>query len=162
MKNQLTKSYLLEIFDYKDGELFWKVDRRKTKVRSKAGRTKSNGYCEVRIDGTLHGTHRIIYMMVHGYMPKIIDHIDGNPSNNRIENLREATHAQNMRNSKKPIHNSSGFKGVYFHQRTNTWVAQCWVNNKKHSLGYFSDIHDAANAVSNFRKIHHKEFAKDN
>ena len=55
MSKQLTQSYLQEIFEYKDGELFWKVDRRKTKVGSKAGRKKSNGYCEIRVDGTLHG-----------------------------------------------------------------------------------------------------------
>ena len=104
-------------------------------------------------------THRIIYMMVHGHMPKIIDHIDGDPSNNKIENLRGATHSQNMRNSKKPINNSSGFKGIYFSSRTKKWIAQCWIDNKKHYLGSFSDIHDAANAVIDFRKKHHGDFA---
>lgn len=159
---KLTQTYLNSILEYKDGNLFWKVDRRKTKIGDKAGRKKTNGYCEVGVDGKLQGTHRLIFMMFHGYMPKIVDHIDGNQSNNRIENLREATHAENMRNSKKAINNTSGFKGIYFCKRTKKWVAQCWVNNKKHNLGYFSDIYEAAKAVSNFRKDNHKDFARDN
>jgi hypothetical protein len=161
MEQQITRAYLRKILEYKDGELFWKVDRRKTKVGDKAGRKKSNGYCEVRIDGRLHGTHRIIFMMFHGHIPKVVDHIDGNPSNNRIENLREATYAQNMMNSKLPKNNTSGFKGIYFCARTKKWVAQCWTNNKKTKLGYFSDIQDAAKAVSEYRNSNHKEFARE-
>jgi hypothetical protein len=159
MENPITQAYLHEVFYYQDGELFWKVDRRKTKVGAKAGRTKSNGYCEVRLDGRLQGTHRLIFMMFHGFLPRIIDHIDGNPSNNAIENLREATHAENMRNSQRPKNNTSGFKGVYFDRRNSKWVSQCWSNNQKNYLGSFDDIHEAANAVLQFRKKNHGKFA---
>lgn len=163
MKPEISQAYLCEILEYRDGHLFWKVDRKKTKIKigSKAGRTKTNGYCEVGVNGKLHGTHRLIFMMFHGYMPKIIDHIDGNPSNNRIENLREATHAENMRNSQRPKNNTSGFKGVYFDKRNSNWVAQCWKENKKNHLGSFKDIHDAANAVLAFREKNHGEFANN-
>lgn len=161
MENPITQAYLHEVFDYQDGELFWKVDRRKTKVGAKAGRTKSNGYCEVRLDGRLQGTHRLIFIMFHGFLPRIIDHIDGNPSNNAIENLREATHAENMRNSKRPKNNTSGFKGVYFDKRNKTWIAQCVKDNRNNYLGSFDDIHEAANAVLQFRKENHGEFANN-
>ena len=160
MKPEISQSYLLEILEYRDGELFWKVNRRKTRAGSKAGRTKSNGYCEVGIDGRLHGTHRLIFMMIHGRMPRLIDHIDGNPSNNKIENLREASHAENMWNSQRPKNNRSGFKGVYFDKRSGSWIAQCWKDNKKNHIGSFKNIHDAAEAVLAFREKNHKEFAK--
>lgn len=162
MDAKLSKDYLNEIFAYKDGELFWKTSRRKIKIGDKAGRKKANGYCEVGVDGKLHGTHRLIFMMFHGYMPKIIDHIDGNPSNNKIENLREATHAENAWNSIRPKNNSSGFKGVVFNKQNKNWVAQCWKDNKKFHIGCFADIHDAAQAVIDFREKHHGNFARQN
>ena len=152
MQNPLTQTYLHEILEYRDGILYWKVDRRKTKVGSKAGRTKSNGYGEVRIDGKLHGTHRLIFMMFHGFMPKIIDHIDCNPLNNKINNLREATQAQNMLNTFRPKNNTSGFKGVYLDKKSGNWIAQCVVNGRKSYLGAFADIHDAARSVISFRE----------
>lgn len=153
----LTQDYLLSVFEYKDGELFWKVDRRKTKIGQKAGRRKPNGYCEVRLDGKLHGTHRLIYMMINGTMPKIVDHIDGNPSNNRIENLRCATHAENTWNSKRAKNNSSGFKGVQKHK--DKWVAIVIFHGKRHRLGVFKDAIEAAKAVSLARIELHGEFA---
>lgn len=161
MPKPITQAYLQEVFEYKDGVLFWKVDRRKTKIGSRAGRTKANGYCEVRIDGKLQGTHRLIFMMFYGFMPRVIDHIDGNPSNNKIENLREATHEENMRNSHRPKNNTSGFKGVYLDRRNGNWIAQCRNSNKNNYLGSFKDIHDAANAVITFRETNHGEFANN-
>ena len=155
MYSDLTKEQMDEMFTYQDGELFWKVDKKKMKVGQRAGRTKANGYCEIRLDGKLHGTHRLIFLMHHGFLPKTVDHIDGNPSNNRIENLRGATHEENMRNSRTPKTNSSGFKGVYFHKASKKWMARC----SGIYIGVYEDIHEAANAVMNFRANHHKEFA---
>ena len=158
---ELTKKYLNKVFFYEDGNLFWKVDKKKMKAGQKAGREKANGYCEVRLDGKLYGTHRLIFLMLHGRLPRIIDHIDGNPANNRIKNLREASHAENMRNSQRPKNNTSGFKGVYFDGRSKKWVAQCVKDNRKFYLGSFQNIHEAADEVIKFRKIHHKEFANN-
>jgi hypothetical protein len=135
------------------------VNRCRAKAGQIAGRTKKNGYCEVRVDGKLHGTHRLIYLMHKGDLPRFVDHIDGNPSNNLIENLREATHAENMRNSKLPITNTSGFKGVYWDKRTDKWVASCSFGSKHYTIGYYTTIIDAAVAVKEFREEHHKEFA---
>jgi hypothetical protein len=160
MDNTPPKSYLEEVLFYENGQLYWKIHKKKVRAGEPAGRTKSNGYCEVRLDGKLHGSHRLIFKMFHGYVPPIIDHIDGNPSNNKIENLREASHAQNMRNSQRPKNNTSGFKGVYFDKRNSNWVAQCVLDGKKTHLGSFKDIHDAARAVTKFREENHKEFAR--
>ena len=161
MNNQLTAEYVNELFRYDNGKLYWKIDKKKMKPNDEAGRTKSNGYCEVRIDGKLYGTHRIIFLMTYGYLPKIIDHIDGNPRNNNIENLREATHAQNMKNSKIPKHNTSGIKGVYWDARYKKWIASCYVDNVHKHVGTFDDIVEAAIALDKFRKEFHKEFANN-
>ena len=91
--------------------------------------------------------------MHHGFLPKIIDHIDGNPSNNNLDNLREASHAENMRNSKIPTSNSSGFKGVYWCKTYKKWISVC-------AVGSYVDIMEAANAVKEFRKKNHKEFSR--
>jgi hypothetical protein len=159
MTNTLTKEYLVELFDYKDGKLFWKVNRCRAKLGSEAGRTKTNKYCEVRVDGKLHGTHRLIFLMHNGFLPKVIDHIDGNPSNNRLENLRPATHEENMWNARLSTTNTSGFKGVSWNKNSGQWQAQCNVKNKNHYLGLFDDIFEAAAAVKKFRNENHKFFA---
>jgi len=158
----VTKESVSKMFEYRGGNLYWKIDRKKVKTGQKAGRQKSNGYCEVRFNGKLHGTHRLIFMMFHGYMPGIVDHIDGNPSNNLIENLREATHKENIRNSKIPKDNTSGFKGVTKNKGDTKWTAQCVVDGKRHYLGQYADIHDAAEVVKNFREEKHGEFCRHN
>jgi len=115
-------------------------------------------YAITDIKGKRTYMHRLIFGSKKG---KIIDHIDGDPSNNRIENLREASHAENMRNSQRPKNNTSGFKGVYFDKRNKNWIAQCVKDNKKFHIGSFKDIHDAVNELIKFRQTNHKEFANN-
>lgn len=73
-----------------------------------------NRYFETSIDGVGYICHRIIWEIFNGPIPDglIIDHIDGNPQNNKIDNLRLVTHKQNARNSRKRSHNKTGFTGV--------------------------------------------------
>lgn len=76
----------------------------------------------------------------------VIDHIDGNPLNNKRSNLRVCTRKQNMSNMKKPITNASGYKGVHFHKNTTdkVWMAQIRINNKNKFLGAFTSPVEAA------------------
>jgi hypothetical protein len=74
---------------------------------------------------------------------KQVDHIDGNPLNNKRSNLRLCTPLQNMRNQKTPISNTSGFKGISWRKDTCKFGAYIGVNGKKKHLGYFQDIEDA-------------------
>ena len=109
----LTKEYLHTLFDYKDGELYWKIRPANCiQIGDKAGCLDTNGYYKIRIHKRMHGTHRIIFAMHHGYFPKQIDHIDRNTKNNKIENLRDASAAQNMWNTLKNPRNTSGYKNV--------------------------------------------------
>lgn len=106
--------------------------------------------------------HRLIWQMHTGSVPTIIDHIDGNPSNNRIENLRECTNAENQYDAKRKSNNRSGVKGVVFHPACprKPWQAKIVVKGKVVSLGYYTSKADAASAYATAAVKYAKEFAK--
>ncbi len=88
--------------------------------------------------------HRIIYKMVTGEEPLLpVDHIDGNPLNNKFDNLRLASPAVNNRNQKMHSHNTSGFTGVSWSKLTGKWQAHIKVQNKLYGLGQFATIEEA-------------------
>ena len=89
-----------------------------------------------------------------------IDHIDSDGLNNRRENLRRATRAENAQNTRLPSHNTSGVKGVSWHSTSRKWVAQIRSNGRQHYLGRFSDIDAAAAAVDFARDFLHGDFAR--
>jgi len=83
--------------------------------------------------------------MMTGQDPKEhIDHKDSDPTNNRWCNLREATNAENSRNAKKHVKNTSGVKGVYWHRLAQKWAAYITVDYEVVYLGLFSNLADAA------------------
>jgi hypothetical protein len=96
----LNKERLDELLDYSpDSGLFtWKVNRRgKAKSGCIAGSKNGQGYILIKIDGKFYFAHRLAWLVTHGTFPiNMIDHIDGNRENNKINNLREATAEQNM------------------------------------------------------------------
>ena len=74
---------------------------------------------------------------------RCVDHIDNNPSNNNISNLRYATHKENRQNSKISACNTTGTKGVTFDKKMNKFRVQFYIDGKLKHLGYFNDIEDA-------------------
>lgn len=156
----ISHKYALSLFDYRDGALYWRVRKSlKTSIGDSVGWFPGSGYGRVRIDGKGYYVHRIIFLYHHGRMPKEIDHIDGNKSNNKIENLRECTKSQNQYNRKLDASNTSGIKGVYWHINSKKWIAR--INNRgKHIyLGCFNDIEVAEQVVRIERLRLHGEFA---
>ena len=167
-------NYLLECFEYKEGKLFWKArppshfntlrTYRSFTTRSsgkEAGHNhKSNHYNEIRLDGKLYKAHRIIFKMFHGRDPQdCIDHVDGDPTNNRIENLREATQQENTRNMAKLPNKSSQYKGVS--KRGNSWISSIWVNDSAMSVKCGSEM-EAALMYDKLAREHFGEFANLN
>lgn len=168
--------YLHECFRYEDGKLFWKArplehfntaQGWKTALRVYSGKEaghkhKSNNYIEVRLDNKLYKAHRIVFKMLTGKDPiMVIDHIDGNPNNNRIENLREATQQENSRSMKTVTRGkrTSKYKGVAKHR--NRYICSICINDKNESYTFNSEI-EAAKYYNYLALKYFKEFAKLN
>jgi hypothetical protein len=147
-----------QLFYYIDGGLVWAVDKGRAKIGDRPHKN-SNGYNVFRINGVSYLEHRLIWAWHNKPFTPLIDHINGDISDNRIENLRAATHSQNMRNSRLAINNTSGVKGVYWEKSKSMWRVQICNDGKQQYLGRFHDIDEARNVASTFRKINHAEFA---
>jgi hypothetical protein len=140
---------IAELFDYQDGKLFWRVSRRgTTRAGDEAGYLNSEGYVCIKINGKKYLAHRIIWTLHYGEIPYglIIDHANGQKSNNRIENLRLVTYSENSRNRKICKKNSCGLKGIYFDKSTQKYRAQILVNGNRKFLGRFPTPQDAHRA----------------
>jgi hypothetical protein len=156
---ELCQKLLQETFSYEDGNLFWKQPTgRRISVGQIAGRD-SNGYRMIGLFGKAYMAHRLIFMFHHGYFPQEVDHIDGNKINNRIENLRAATHSENLKNQKIRHDNTSGIKNVGWARREQRWRVRLTVNGKDKHIGYFKD-RDLADLVAiEACDLYHKQFS---
>lgn len=104
---------------------------------------------------TTHYNNKSITMhrLIMGFPNKDVDHINKHNTldtitelDNRKCNLRICTHAENMRNKKKPKNNTSGHKGVTYSKRNNKWIAQIRYNNKSFYIGSYKNIEQAVKA----------------
>lgn len=156
----LEKDTADQFLRYEDGELYWKVSNsNRVKVGDKIVSKSSYGYIRLSINGTRYFAHRVIYLMHHGYMPDIVDHIDMDITNNRIENLREATKSQNMCNASLRADNTTGVKGVSWQSRKGNWTARVTKNKRLVLCEQHDDLVSAVIAVRSARLEHHQAFA---
>jgi hypothetical protein len=152
----LTQAEALRLFEYRDGDLYWHhrpLQDFKTaasckscnaqRAGTKAGSLNS-GYIVVQVNGRSYGVHRLIWLMHHGRWPNRIDHIDHNPLNNNLNNLRSVTHKENHHNQGKRVNNKSGVTGIYYYH--NKWYASIKNNGKNIHLGSFTNKEDAITA----------------
>ncbi|TWA89542.1 HNH endonuclease [Bradyrhizobium stylosanthis] len=117
------------------GLFFWRETRGGVRAGAVAGSFR-RGYIRIRLNGVLYGAHRLAWLLTHNCWV-YIDHINGDPQDNRIENLRPATHLLNMANVKRHRDNASGFKGVAFDPRRGKFQAQICVGGRKKHLGRY-------------------------
>lgn len=157
----ISKEILHEIFEYRDGNLYWK-NNRSPRVRADklVGTVSPKGYRLVKLFGCLFRVHRLIYLMFHGHIPKILDHINGDKLDNRIENLREATGSENLRNQKVRSNNKSGVKNVHWHTQSKKWRVSIKADNKLIYFGTYDKLEEAAEVAKQKRIELHKEFAR--
>jgi hypothetical protein len=148
-------------YEPETGEFYWLVTRSKRRFAGKrAGRTMVQGYCIISIDKRSYYAHRLAWLYVHGRWPTAeIDHINDDPADNRLANLREATHAENIRNSRQGRWRSPGMRGVIA-TKGGAWRAQIKVNGRNLHLGTFKDLADAQAARRAAAELHHREFAR--
>lgn len=157
----ITQSKLREllIYDPETGLFSWRSKRAPgIKAGDPAGSNRRDGYLAIRIEGTKYQSHRLAWLYVHGQIPPMLDHINGDRSDNRILNLRPATNSQNCLNRGRRSDNSSGFKGVSFERSTGKWRANCSVDGKWKSLGRFETAEAASAAYEVAASVHHGEF----
>lgn len=172
----MTKVFLNEALSYDQdtGVLRWKEDRPLYHFKSEHGHkvwraryagkiagTDSHGYLQARVSGKHIRVHRIAWIMTHGDIPANlqIDHINGVKSDNRIDNLRLATNADNQCNSVSRSNNTSGTRGVSFHKISGKWVAQISIGGRVKNLGAYDTIGDAAQVYRNASIKHHGRFS---
>lgn len=145
-------------FFYKDGWLYWKGKTGSRTFGRRAGCIKPNGYVKVRLNGTYYQASRLIWVFHHGDTPLQIDHIDANPTNNRIENLRAVTQAENQR-CRKSVWGAIPLKGVCLNKKTGRFIAQIGVGPVRHRLGEYDTPELAHAAYVEAAKKFHGEFA---
>jgi hypothetical protein len=155
----ISKELIQESFECKNGKFYWKAIKPGVIIGKEAGTYDKKGYRCVVINRKSHKVHRLVFLYHYGYLPEIIDHINGVTDDNRIENLREATLSQNKFNRGKTKANTSGFKGVFKTQYPGKWRSQIKVNGKLIYLGQFNSKEDAYKKYLDAAQKYHGEFA---
>jgi len=151
---------LKELFDYKDGNLYWKKSKGRRIAGTLAG-TKSHTYCQVCINYVLYRNHRLIWIYHNNECPKEIDHINGNTFDNRIENLRNCSKSQNQFNKKISKNNTSSIKGISWSKQKKKWRARISVDGQEKHIGFFDCLKKAEKAISQKRILLHGVFSKN-
>jgi len=161
VKSKLTQAKVKRLFEYRDGELYWKVNNVKAKKGSKVfSLIGSKGYKYLRIDTKSYQYGRIVFLMFHGYLPYVVSYIDKNKNNTRIENLRAATPSQVHCYRGKRKNNTSGYKGVCLYKKTGKYIAKIKKLGKCYHLGTFNTPQEAHKAYCKAVKKLHGEFAR--
>ena len=156
----VTAEEIRRLLDYvpETGQLIWReAPSHNTPhlVGTVAGNLDRYGRRCVMIHKKNYFAHRLIWLHVHGVWPvNVIDHVNRDPSDNRIGNLREATRSQNMGN-RRPVPNQTGFMGVLFEASRRKWRASLRTNGKRVILGRFDTAEEAAAA---YRSAKLREF----
>lgn len=147
--NSLTQQELKAVLHYNEstGEFVW-VSKSNKYSRDMTGQTagaqNKSGRIQIRINGTLYQAHRLAWLYVHGVMPdKHIDHINRIPTDNRISNLRQVTHAENCQNRYSRSDSLCKLQGVDFMKNAKCYRARITASGKTHTLGFFKTADEA-------------------
>jgi hypothetical protein len=146
-ENVLSLDRLKEVLIYapETGEFKWRVKPRQRACSEIAGSRNPSGYIQICVDQQVYKAHRLAWFYVYGVWPTTphLDHINGDRSDNRISNLREADFSQNQANSKVRATNKIGLKGVSFHPLSGLWTARVVKGGKSAYCAYFKTPEEA-------------------
>lgn len=152
----LTQQRLQEVFSYNADGTFTRK-KNGSQVNCNIGTRR---YLRVFVDRKAEALHRMIFLYHHGYLPKVIDHIDNNRLNNRIENLRSVTQSQNCQNKTHHKNSTSPYKNVYWDKNASKWSVKIMTRGTRKHLGVFGDIEFADLVATEARSKFHGEFAR--
>lgn len=159
-KTNLSAERLRELLHYdpETGVFTWRVNRWRLRAGDQAGFVTVRGRVLIRVDQYAHKAHRLAWFYVHGEWPeKGIDHIDGNPANNRIANLRLTNQSENLQNQRRPHKgNASGYLGVSWVKDRGKWEAKIKHDGRTVHLGRFAAPEDAYAAYLTAKRKYHK------
>ena len=157
MRQALTSDNVKTYFEYvpETGDLRW-TDKAPVKVRGKSCQTlNATGHKYVKFQGKNYYNHRIAWLYVYGKWPELIDHINGDPTDNRFINLREVDHQTNIQNERKArANNKTGMLGVSPNGKKDR--AEIRFNGKKVNLGTFEKPEVAHQAYLIAKRQMHK------
>ncbi len=157
----LSHKYLLSILSYDkiSGNFVWLVSCGTVKAGRIAGCLRKDGYVQIIIGKRKYKAHRLAWFYVHGEWPRErLDHEDNCQSNNRWDNIRPATHSQNMANRKLNSNSSTGYKGVS--ARDGRYRAYVNKDGFRHWLGVYSTVEEAATVAASKALELHGAFAR--
>lgn len=141
--------YLHENYEVDCGKLIRKKAYKQWKKGSEVGTVGARGYKTLSVMGKRYYVHRLIFLMEYGFLPDLIDHINGDKTDNRIENLREAGKVENALNLLGPhTDNVSGFLGVTYRKDTGKYSARF----RGITLGCFDSPEEAHLAYSEYKE----------
>lgn len=161
MTKELTQRRLKELLHYdpNTGIFTWRRRRGCRAAGSRAGADHHSGYWRIRVDDRLYNAHRLAWFYVLGKWPaEQIDHVNGMRSDNRFDNLRSASHAQNCANSAIRSDSKSRVKGVT--RLANGWIARIFISGKRIHLGRFPTSEAAHQAYAAATNRARGEFAR--
>jgi hypothetical protein len=163
-ENALSLERVKSLLDYDPatGVFRWRVARYGSPPGKVAGTVrKNNEYIVIWIDGSLFMAHRLAWFYATGEWPyPYIDHANCDRKDNRFENLRVATRAQNTMNTKNRNRSSSGVRGVYWSHQNNKWIAYITINSIFSYLGQFDDLDEATRVRAHAERKCYGEFAR--
>lgn len=165
MSTQITHFEVQALFIYnaETGKLFWHNPKGKQNSTTALGRYHPDGLLISIGNKPNQKTYRVarlIWFYVHGVWPaQIIDHINRNPFDNRLNNLREASHTQNSANLSVKANNIGGLKGAFYRAKVKKWGSSIRIAGKRKWLGCFDTKEEAHAAYMQAAKETFGEFA---
>lgn len=151
---------LHELFEYRGGELFWRVGTGRSRIGARVGYKHPDGYIQTKIDGESYLVHRLVWKLRTGTEPSdTIDHRNGDRMDNRIDNLRLATKGQNSYNQRVRADSTSAVKGVSLEKTSGLWKSRIQYAGRAVFLGRFATKDAAHEAYKKAALKYHGEFA---